>query len=134
MGWCPRACGKLPFGTVLYYLTLREHMNLACSHDPTVHLAFSFSDFVCTKLIASGCGQDLATKVYIFLLWSKIIALILEQNPEFGRARRTSNSKCFSALEGTVYFLCSPNHCSSILGVVYFESFVWNMLTLHARY
>lgn len=42
-------------------------MNLACSHDPTVHLAFSFSDFVCTKLIASGYGQDLATKMYIFL-------------------------------------------------------------------
>jgi hypothetical protein len=65
MGWCPRACGKLPFGTVLYYLTI--YMNLACSHDPTVHLAFSFSDFVCTKLIASGYGQDLATKMYIFL-------------------------------------------------------------------
>ncbi len=86
MGWCPRVYGKLLFGTVLYYLTLREYMNLACSHDPTVHLAFSFSDFVCTKLIASGYGQDLATKMYIFLLWSKIMALILEQNPEFGRA------------------------------------------------
>lgn len=52
------------------------------------------------------------------------MALILEQNPEFGKAGRTSNSKCFSALEGTVYFQCSPNHCSSILGIVYFESFV----------